>query len=251
VILTDIDHRLLREEAAVSPAFGRKLEAMIDRPNGVALLNDSARRAVLNELNPREYPKSKGEWTVLRKQMRILLRDIPKSIDESLSKLSLEEKTRMLEAYAMGGVQVHAQMAEYPVESLGQIAEIIGAVVGAASSVYGAKLQSNTQKQIAKIQAAGEAKSLEANMTIAKAQMALQAAQVASIQQQTAAIESGTTLPGATPEIAAAIAAKKAELASPGGSIMAAITKDIGGGVPLVVPVVGVLGTVLYFVFKG
>lgn len=241
MILTDIDHRLLREEAAVNPAFGRKLEAMIDRPNGAALLDDSARRAVLNELNSREYPQSKGEWTVLRKQMRLLLRDIPKAIDESISKLSLKEKVQVLEAYAKGGVQVHAQMAEYPVESLGQFAEIIGAVVGAASSVYGAKLSADTAKQIAKIRAEGEARSLDVQTTIAKAQIAIQGAQMKQlqeIQQQTAAATAGAAPSGAKP-------------AASSGGIVSVATKDIGGGIPLIAPVALGLGVVLYFVFKG
>lgn len=242
MILTDIDHRLLREEAAANPAFGRKLEAMIDRPNGAALLDDSARRAVLNELNPREYPKSKGEWTVLRKQMRLLLRDIPKSIDESISKLTLEEKVRVLEAYARDGVQVHAQMADYPVESLGQFAEIIGAVVGAATSIYGAKLSANTAKQIAQIKADGEAKSLSVQTTIAKAQLAIQGAQtkqLQEIQQQTVAAQQANA-PSAA-----------ANPSAPSGGIVALATKDIGGGIPLVAPVALGLGVVLYFVFKG
>lgn len=238
MILTDIDHRLIREEAAANPAFGRKLEAMIDRPNGAALLDTSARRAVLNELNPREFPQSKGEWTVLRKQMRLLLRDIPKGIDESISKLTLEEKTRALEAYAKDGVQVHAQMAEYPVESLGQFAEIIGAVVGAATSIYGARLSASTATQIAKIRADGEAKSLAVQTTIAKAQMAIQGAQVKQLQELTQQTDAATSS-GAKPATSA-----------PSG-IVALVTKDIGGGIPLVAPVALGLGVVLYFVFKG
>ena len=243
-VITDIDHRLLREEAAANPAFGRKLERMMDRPDGHRLIDESVKRAVLNEMEG-SYPESKGEWPVLRRRLNEIVRYIPKAIDESLSTLSLEQKTRMLEAYAHGGVQVHAQMAEYPVESLGQFAEIIGAVVTAASSVYGAKLQSDTQRAIAKIQAEGAAKSLDAQMSLAKAQMALQAAQLKSIEQQTAAVEAGVPLPG-TPGAKPGVK----PVSAPSG-VVGVLTKDIGGGIPLVVPVVGVLGTILYFVFKG
>jgi hypothetical protein len=256
-----MDHQQLREEYKANPRFGMKLERMLSLPGGARLIDDSAKRAVLNELDG-SHPESKGEWTVLRRRFNAIIRSIPKSIEESVSKLSLQDKTRMLEAYAHGGVQVHAQMAEYPVESLGQYAEIIGAVVSAASAVYSAKLQSTTQKQIAKIRAAGEARSLDANMTLAKAQMALQAAQVKSLEQQTAAIQSGNPLPSmpSTPGAPAVYRTPGApgSAGGPGASgdeapsgIMSVVTKDIGGGVPLVVPVVGVLGTILYFVFKG
>lgn len=241
-LLTDIDHRQLSEEAAASPAFGRKLSAMIDRPDGTRLIDESAMRAALNELDGRSFPGSRGEWLVLRKRLNALVREVAGDIGRSVEALSLADKARALEAYAKGGVQVYAEpLGEYPVESLGQWDAIVTAIAGAASSMYGAKLQSSTQTQIAKIQAAGETRSLEAQMTLAKAQMALQAAQVKQIEDQTAAIKAGTstgTAAGTT--------------ARPSG-ITAVLTKDIGGGVPLwSIPVgVGVLGTILYFVFKG
>lgn len=241
-LLTDIDHQQVREEAEASPAFGTKLSRMMDRSDGLRRMDESAMRAVLNELDGKSFPQSKGEWPVLRKRLNTLIRGLSKDIETSISKLSLNEKTRMLESYAHGGVQVHAQMAEYPVEPFGQWTEIATVVIGAAGSLYGAKLQSDTAKELAKIQAAGEARSLDAQMSIAKAQMALQAAQVKSLEQQTAAITAGTSAPGAT----------GTSVRVP-GTVASVLTKDIGGGIPLwSIPVgVGALGTILYFVFKG
>jgi hypothetical protein len=245
-ILTDIDHRQISDEAAANPAFGRKLAAMIERPNGLKLIDESAARAVLNELDGRSFPESRGEWPVLRKRFNILIRDVARDIQKSVDALTLDEKADILNAYAKGGVQVVVRpLGEYPVESLGQWEAIVGAIAGAASSIYGARVQSSTQKEIAKIQAATEARSLEAQMTLAKAQMALQAAQVQQINQQTAAITAGTAPAGTAPTGTAAKFATSSSMAS-------ALTKDVGGLPLWAIPAgIGVVGSIIYAVVKG
>lgn len=246
-LLTDIDHRQLSEEAAANPAFGRKLAAMIDRPDGLKRIDESAMKAVLNELDGRSFPGSKGEWPVLRKRLNTLVRDVARDIQKSVDSLSLPDKVRMLETYARGGIQVYAEpLGEYPVESLGQWEAIVGAIAGAASSIYGAKLQSSTQTQIAKIQAASEMKSLEMQMTLAKAQMAMQAAQVKQIEDQTAAIKAGTATATGTSATGGAATFSKATDAAAG------ITQTTGGLPLWAIPAgIGVLGTIIYAVVKG
>jgi hypothetical protein len=270
MLLTDVDRRQLNEEAKVNPAFGQKLARMLDHPNGVWLIDESARRAVLNELDPKAYPESKGEWTVLRQRLNSIIRDLGKQINESVDNLSLDETSDMLMTYARGGIQVSAHpMGEYPVEALGQWEALVGAVVGAATSIYGAKLQSKTQRDIAKIQAAGAAKSLDAQMSLARAQMSLEAAKIKQIEDQTAAIKAGGEAPYygpvSTPADAAPAGAASAGMttrspygayagarpAAPGPSKAMKMTEDLDKG-PLGMPAwalpvaAGTIGVVFY-----
>jgi hypothetical protein len=205
MVLTDVDRRQLAEEAAANPAFGAKLARMLNYADGVRLIDESAKRAVLNELDPKAHPESKGEWTMLRRRLNFIVRDLSKQINESVERLSLDEAASMLDTYARGGVRVEArQMGEYPVESLGQWDALVGAIAGAATAIYGAKLQSKTQKDIAKIQAGSAQRSLDAQMSLARAQMALEAAKVKQIEDQTAAIKAGGAVPDYGPVSAGA-----------------------------------------------
>lgn len=192
MLLTSIDHRQFQEEAEADPAFGRKLQRMLEQPDGTRKVDESAMRAILNELNPRDYPGSRGEWKVLRRRFRAVLRGVKEQLDQEFSNLPLHRRVEKLESYTRRGVRVSPQrLGEYPVESLGQWEAIVGAVAAAATSVYSAKLQSQTAKELAKIQQAGEMRQLEANMTLARAQMALDSARLKQIEDETARITSG------------------------------------------------------------
>lgn len=213
-LFAPVDQRQIMEEIEENPGFGKKLSVMLHQRDGARAVAASAKRAALNELDG-SFPQSRGEWVTLRRRLRVLARDIPGAITKQIEMMSLPEKTRALRALASGsGVsfQLGAEAATTAAPT-NIWSSIIGGIATAAATVYGAKLVSDANKDIAKIQASSAASSTAANAQIAQAQAALQAAQTAAAAR------------------------------SSGGEV---------GGIPIwAIPVgLGVLGIVLYFVLK-
>lgn len=195
--ITPADRKVVEDEINGSPEFAKKIQRILDKggPHAVA---ESAKRAFLNELDPKEYPETAGEWPILRESTRKLLVALPKAIKEVVDETPLEEKLKIVEKIGQGK-KLHFTLQDFPVESvmgLGQfevIGSIVSAVAGAGSAVYGAKITADTQKAIAKIQAETQLKQLNVSMTLAKAQAAVQSAQVKIVDDiQTGKIPAGT-----------------------------------------------------------
>jgi len=239
---TDIDRRLISEEMEANPSFGKRIAATLRRPNGERLVALSAKKAIANEFDRSLFPETRGDWTQLRKHATALVHAMPGIIETEIDKLPLGLKMEMVRAIGRGEQPV-IQFGIQGLNDLGQfeiIASLIGSVAGAASSIYGSKVTASAQKDIAKIQADTAMKDLQAQMNIANAQQAINQAKVAQQVAEAQKIEAQTAQIKAT--------TAQAEV----GTVVGTLTKDIGGGVPLwVLPMaLGVLGLVLYFVFK-
>ena len=181
-----IDQRQILDEIENNPKFGKVLTAWLHTRGGANLIGQSAKRAILNELDG-SHPESKGEWITLRKRLRVILRDMPIAIEKSISQMSLVEKTRALRALASGG-DIEFALSQLDFGSI--LGGVISSAATAGATIYGAKLQADTQKQIANIQATSVANQAAAQVQIANAQAALVAA------QQKAAAGGGVTASG-------------------------------------------------------
>lgn len=236
-LFSELDRRVIHEELAQETPFAVVLRTMLRQPNAPVLVSQSMRRAIVNEMNPAQFPHAKGQWVILRKRMADLLRDIPAMIEKEVARLPLEKKLEVVRAIAADyepQVELGSTLSDLGLFDV--LGPIISSVAGAASSVYSAKVTADAQKEIAKLQAQAAMKDLETQMAIAKASQAISAAQAAQAQSQAqAAQQTGVPgLPGAAPTA---------------GRVL---TQDIGGGIPLwTVPVaLGGVGLVLYFILR-
>lgn len=233
------DRRLISAEAAADPAFARKLSAMLSGPDGEKAVVMYARRAVLNELDPSLYPETRGQWPKLRSAVSKLIVELPRAITDAIDRMPLEERTRALEELSkvksVGEVLGLGDLGQWEI-----IGSLVGAVAGAATSIYNTKLQTDTAKQIANMQLQANEQAIQAQIAQSNAQRAIANAQTAQALQQ--------TLP---PPIATAaqnvISALPSAIQAPVSSIVGALSTDIGGGIPIWM--VG-LGIYLFMKFK-
>ena len=200
------DRKLLIEEAAADRGFCSAVAALMRSDgNWAHKLSDSAKAAIRNEINPRAVAPGRWRWPKLRARARGLLSQIPADIDRAVSKMTLPQKLEVVRKIASSG------KATTPVSGLGDlgqwdiIASLVGNIGTAAAGIYGAKVTTEAQKDIAKLQA-------NAAMQSAQAQMALSSAQ-------------------------AAVSSAQAQMAPAGGSITSALTSTVGGIPVLLIPV--------------
>lgn len=219
--IPEADRRILLEETEGDPSFCGKVMAAAKSPDFAHKISESAKRAIANELNPKLFPESKGSWPKLRARVRDLMETVPAAIDKAVAKLTLKEKLAIVRKIAAG--QVPAQ----GVAGLGELGQwdiigsLVGAVSGAAASVYNAKVTAEAQEDIAKLQATAAMQGAQAQMAIASANAAIAQAQ-----------------------------AQQAATASPVSSAVASLTTSTVGGVPVLLIAIPVLGAIAYFAFK-
>jgi hypothetical protein len=209
------DRLLIIEEAMADPAFGDQLSQVLSQEGGVKAVALCMRHAVVNEMNPRLYPESKGMWPVLRKTVVAVAQSMPDIVEKELAKLPLETLTEMLKMVAAGKSPFVA------VSGMGQFdfGGLLTSVINAGAKLYETRLVNTTQTRIANIQAGAATATLDAQIKIANAQTAIAEAQARQ------ATESSI------------------------------ITKDIGGGIPFwTIPIgllVAGLGVLIYFKTRG
>lgn len=226
--MNDQDIALIAEESKANPAFGRRISSAMRPPGGERLVALSARKAIVNQLNPAMYPETKGEWMVLRRKAMQVVAAMPGIIDQMVSKMPLSAKLEAVRAISRGEkpTMVLSGMGE-----LGQfeiLGSIIGSIAGAGSSIYGARVTSSAQRDIANIQANAAIQSAQAQVAIANAQAAISQAQAQQLTQ----------------------AANIATAQSPAGFL----TANVGGGVPLWAIPAGLatlgIGAAIFFSFR-
>lgn len=233
-LFTNHDQRQMIEEMDANPKFGEKLTAMLHDREAVPLVMQSAKRAILNELNPREHPESKGEWLTLRKRFNVLVRELPGTIDKQVKAMTPAQRMAVVKAIAKHGTPSLQLGATTPTTTAAPApagdmwGSIIGGIAQAAGTIYAAKITTDAQKDVAKIQAQTQQQTLAMQQQMAQGQAAIDAARAAA---------AGGGVPAMIP--------------GPGGQ-MIPNPAAAGGGFPIwTIPVgIGVLGTILYFVFK-
>ncbi len=232
-----IDQRQMIEEIDANPGFGKKLTAMLHDRNAVPLVMASAKRAILNELNPKDHPESKGEWKTLRKRFNILVNDLPATIDKHVKSMTPAQRMGVVKAIAehgapslqLGATAPAPAAPTYPDSTGGIIGGIVSAIAGAAGSIYAAKITTDAQKDVAKIQANTAQQSLQMQQQMAQNQALIDAARAAA----------GGSVP--------------AMVMGPGGQMIPNPAASSGSSTLIwAIPAgLGVLGLVLYFVFRS
>lgn len=167
------DRALIRREAAADASFGRKIAQMLRAPDGEERVAVFAKQAVLNEIDPKQFPQTRGSWNLLRAATRKLMEELPPAIVASVSKMPLQDRAKALEAIQSG------QAFPFKPVTLGELGQfeivgsLINSVAGAAATAYSAYLNSSTQKQIADMQLEAQKRQLQAQMAMANAQTAM------------------------------------------------------------------------------
>jgi hypothetical protein len=167
------DRLLLAKEAEADPSFARRLRVTLSMPDGEKRVTMSARRAIVNELNPALYPESRGLWKQLRKVTRDLIGYVSSSVRGDLGAPIRKE--------AISRIQGLGDLGQW--EILGQV---VGAVVQAGASVYTSYNQAQTARSIQQMQIDAQLRQIQAAENIAKANQAMTAAQAQQAPVQTA-----------------------------------------------------------------
>lgn len=226
--MNDQDIALIAEESKANPAFGRRISSLLRQPGGERTVAISARKAIANQLDPKMYPETRGQWMVLRRKTMQVAAAMPAIVDQMVAKMPLSAKLEAVRAISRGEKPT---MVLAGIGELGQfeiLGSIIGSIAGAGASIYGSKVTSSAQKDIAKIQADAAIQSAQAQVAIANAQAAISQAQAQQLTQ----------------------AANIATAQSPTGFL----TADIGGGVPMWAIPAGLatlgIGAAIFFSFR-
>lgn len=221
------DRLLIKREADADPAFGRRLLTILQSPDGEEKVATFAKMAALNEIDPRQFPETAGSWPKLRAATRQLVAELPNAIITHIEGMPLEERLAAIQAIENGDSFPFAKLS---LGELGQwdiIGSIVGAVAGAATSVYNNKLQTDTARQIAKMQLEAQQAQINAQISMANAQQAMANANVAMLP--------------------AAIQAPVQVAQQAIQSVASVLQSDMGGGVPLWMLALGVY---LFFKYK-
>lgn len=217
------DRRLIQIEAAADPAFARKIDAMLSKPDGEKQVVMYARKAIVNELDPKAYPETRGQWPKLRSAVAKLSTEIPKAIVDYVDSLPIEDRVKALDSISVKAASFTAGLGE-----LGQldiIASLIGTVVNAGVSVYNAQVISSTQQQIAQKQLQANELAIQANEDVANAQAAVAKAKAAQAVQ--------ATLPAPVASaVQSAIESLPSSLQIPVAGLVSLLSTDVGGGIP-------------------
>lgn len=148
------DRQIVIDEANADPAFCAKLvRAMTTQADWAHLVANAAKETIVNELDPSRFGHRAGQWRMLRERLRAILKDVPGLVDK-------------VAKYRASGKQ----------PGLGQwdiIGTLVGSIGSAAANIYSAKLTSDTQQAMAKIQADAALKAAKAQMATIQAQQAM------------------------------------------------------------------------------
>lgn len=171
------DRLLIKMEADADPAFAKVLQSMLkDGVAGEERVVQFAQKAVVNELDPRQFPETKGAWPKLRAKVRQLVDELPGAIIRHIDQMPPEKRVAAAQALREG------KDFDFPPITLGELGQfdiigsIVGAVAGAATSVYGSYLQSSTQRSIVNMELSAQQKEVDAQLAMANAQKAMAAA---------------------------------------------------------------------------
>lgn len=159
--IPEVDRNVVAAEASADPAFCARLSRVMKTdPNWVHTISDSAKKAIANELDPKKFPESHGMWPKLRELSRIMVAKITSTVSRSGSP--------EVAAKAVSGLGGLGDLGQWDI-----VASLVGAIGGAATSIYSAKLQTDTQKKIAQMQLDAQRAQITAQQNIAASQAAM------------------------------------------------------------------------------
>jgi len=213
------DRLILLEETGADPAFCREVARMMAQdPNWAHKLSASAKAAAESVLNPEKYPGSRRTWPKLRARVLDLATEVAVQARRLASQLTPKERFALVKRISAGEFR-----APKDVKGLGDLGQwdIIGSLVGslatAGANVYGSMVTADAQQDIAKLQASAAMQSAQAQIAMAQANAAIAAAQV--------------------------------QVSNPVTSTLSTLTSSTVAGIPVLVPIIGVILAGLWFAF--
>ncbi len=219
------ERSIVTAEAANDPKFCRAVIALSQAPGWTRTVNDMIRRVILNETNPKSHLETAGKWPMLRAKIRKVTKAAIAAVEERIAKMTPAQKA--LEArrisknrglHGFGEAGVIPSSVGTTTTSSDPWASLIGSVVGAAGSIYSAKITADANQDIAK-----------RNASLAQQQLAFQQT-MTSLQQQ--------------PQQQYQQSGMYTASALPFSSIGQAITQNMGS---LIVPGLGMLAIYMLF----
>ena len=218
--LSDYDRKILLDEVAGNPSFCTKVsECMRTRPDWAKLISNSAKEAVVNELDPSKFKNRKGMWPKLRGKLNDFVGAASAAIKRSTSSLTLDQKTAALRELAKAPPASGSRL----LGNLGAagIFDFLASAISVGGDLYTTNLVNDTREDIARIQANASIQTFNTQQSIANAQAAIAAAQT-----QQAAIQ------------------------NPVGAAIATFTTSTVGGIP-VLAILAAGGVAIWYVLKG
>jgi len=152
-------------EGDLDPRFWRYLSPLALSSSPGKRIDDDMKKAVINELDPRRYPETRGRWVALRAKINGLRQDLGNY------------------AYATGTLSdLGAAAAPTAAPDIwSSIATAIGGLGTAAANIYATKIVGDTNEDIAKIKARADAAAAETAAKIAAINAAGAAAQAGAV----------------------------------------------------------------------
>ncbi len=221
--MSESDRALLLEEVKGNPSFCSIVaRCMNERSDWYQQLSASAREAIANEFNSSTFPGRKGQWNKLRAKANDLLEMAATQIRQATSKLTPEERLEIVRGIARGrGGAVPVKPAMGDLGFLDILSSLVGTISQVGANVYNTKVIADTKEDIARIQANSAVTSLSAQQSIAAANAAIAAAQ-----------------------------AQQAAIQSPVGAAISSLTTSTVGGIPVMLIVIPLVGTLFYLFTK-
>lgn len=215
--IPEMERKLILDEVASNPGLCRKLyEIMTKNPNWAHVIAASMATAAANALDPKIGKV--GPWVKLQDSVRTMIDSAMSKVDQTVAAMPLGKKIEVIQAIAAHGApKLHG------LGDLGQF-ELLGSLFTGVSNYFGSKVIASAQKDIATTQANAAIQVANSQVSIAQAQAAMAAAQ--------------SVLANPIQAVGSAVS-----------SALTTLTDTTVAGVPVLLPIVGLIGLGLYFAF--
>src|SRR6516162_633422 len=121
-----LDRQIIELECAHDPNFEAEIVELLQQPDGMTTIINSAQKAIINDIDPGTYPEMEGAWPMLR--------NIARDIYDKISRTSATPGTYG----SPGGLSDLGQDFSGIITA---IAPLLGTLAGAGASVYAAEQQ--------------------------------------------------------------------------------------------------------------
>ncbi len=217
------DRQMVIDEAKGNPSFCAAIARCMGEANWQEKLARSAKEAIVNQMDPRRFPGSKGKWPKLRLKVDELVAAAHTSVKRALASMTPEQKLATARLVA-GGAPAASISGLGDLGDLGffdVLASLVTTVAKVGGDLYTADLMADSREDLAKIQANTAIRTATTNQAITSAQAAIEASRL-----QQAAIQ------------------------SPVGAAISTLTTSTVAGVPVMLIAIPLIGVVVYLLTK-
>jgi len=170
------EQKLITQELAASTSFANHFASLLHASNPVKAIGNDAMKAIANEFNPRDYPETRGRWEILRRTIRNVVGHYRSTLMDSINNLTPSERQRLIASIAAGDFSAIGLSDAAAPDFLTSLVNTLGSSL---TTLYGAKLQGDAAKDIAKINAQSAQNTAAAAQQAAQMQQQMAAAQAA------------------------------------------------------------------------